>query len=30
MQSNKLYVGNLDYSAIDKKLKELFSSHLAN
>ncbi len=27
MQSNKLYVGNLNYSVTDKQLEELFSQH---
>ncbi len=27
MQSNKLYVGNLNYSVTDEELKKLFSSH---
>ncbi len=27
MQSNKLYVGNLNYAVTDKQLEELFSQH---
>jgi len=27
MQSNKLYVGNLNYSVTEKQLEELFSQH---